>query len=269
MDWSPGLRFAAGYRFPHQSWELSLSWTSYFNHSKASASIPSFSNNTLIATWFPSGFFAAEYMALHASADWNLNYNTLDLILARAAFATKNIAITPLLAFRGAFIHQHYTISYSEGNFLNEVGTPIPDVKMSLTNNFDGWGLKGGVNTQWFLTRSWSLYAGGGASFLYGRFHIKEQAKMQSATYGNFITAHDSYFQNVFEIDARIGTKWEMFFQDGKRHIAFSVGYEMMSWLEQNQLFNYYFVDRAPGAGQPSQGDLGIQGINISAHFDY
>ena len=90
-------------------------------------------------TWFPAGFFAAEYIALDAFADWKLNFNTLDLILARGAFATRTVAITPFIAFRGAFIHQRFTTSYSQGGFFNESGAEITSVKMAMQNDFDGW----------------------------------------------------------------------------------------------------------------------------------
>lgn len=269
LEWAPGLRLSTGYRFPQLLWELSLSWTYYHNHSKSSTSIPSFDTNSLIATWFPAGFYAAEYMALDASADWTLDFNTLDLILARSTFSTKKIVLTPYLAFRGSFIHQRFATSYSQGEFINEVGTNIESVKMTMRNSFDGWGLRPGFNTSWFLTKNWSLYANGAVSLLFGRFSTNEHAKMTSDSNRNFITSHDSFFQNAFEIDMGLGTRWEMFFEDGKRRFAFSAGYETMSWFEQNQLFNYYFIDRAPGEGQPSQGDLGIQGINLSAYFDF
>ena len=102
-------------------------------------------------------------------------------------------------------------------------------------------GLTPGVNTQWFFTKNWSLYCNGALSLLFGRFHTKEHAQLTSETNRDFIVAHDSFFRNVFAIDLKLGTKWETFFGKKKWHLAFSIGYEIMSWFEQNQLFNYFF----------------------------
>ena len=265
--WDPGFRLAAGYRFSDTSWELSALWTFYQNHSKGTTSIPSLSNSTLIATWFPSAFFSNEYLALNASAHWTLNFKTVDLCLGRTAFSTRTIAIEPFLAFRGAFIHQRFNTAYTNGGFFNVLGTNPTAVTMKTKNDFDGWGIRPGVNSTWYVAKNISFYANGALSLLFGRYTINQRGSTASSPFQSLMTVHDSYYQNAFEIDCGAGLKWEKF--ANCYHIAFSVGYEMMSWFDQNQLFNYFFLDRLPGAGQPAQGDLGIQGLNGSVHFDF
>lgn len=265
-SWGPGFRLSTGYRFPKQAWELSLDWTYQHCHAESSTSIQALTAETLIATWFPAAFNAGGFFALHAHANWVLVFNTLDLCLARSSFATKSVEIDPFIAFTGAFIHQSFTTSYEQGRFLNQTVLDAEDVTFSMHNNFDGWGLKPGLRSSWFLTKRWSLYANGAFSFLFGRFATKQHATMPDRS---LIDAHDQFFQNAFAIELTAGTKWGMFFDKQKKYLRFSLGYEMMSWFNQNQLFNYFFVDQAPGAGQPSQGDLGLQGINLSVEIDY
>lgn len=270
FSWDPGFRLAGGYRFPTRSWETSLVWTYYQNHSHSSTSVDSFSN-TLMATWFPAGFRTAAFIALDASINWRLHFNTLDLCLARSAFATKTLAIDPFMALTGAFIHQWVKTTYSSGSFLDQTGggAGLENVSMTMHNNFDGWGLKPGLKTSWHLSRDWSLYANGAASLLFGRFSTKQKGTLSGITERELLNAHDSFYQNTFAIELAAGLKWTRFFDNQTKRVLCSVGYEMMSWFDQNQLFNYFFIDQAPGAGQPSQGDLGLQGINISMQVDF
>ena len=271
FSWNPGFRLLAGYRFEAQSWEASLIWTYYQSHSQSSASISSLATDTLIATWFPAGFRMAAFVAEDASLSWTLHFNTLDLCLARSSFATSRVSIDPYMAFTGAFIHQQVKSSYNNGSFLNQTGggAGAENVSMSMQNNFDGWGLKPGVRTNWFLNKQWSLYANGAASLLCGRFATEQKGVMSGAADLELLDAEDSFFQNAYAMELAVGAKWAMFFNSQKRRLSVSVGYEMMSWFDQNQLFNYFFIDQAPGAGQPSQGDLGLQGINASMQVDF
>jgi len=266
--WDPGFRLAAGYRFENRGWDLALLWTYCHNRSTGAASIPNLGGRTLIATWFPAGFLGAEYMALNASVKWTLNLNVFDLGLSRATFATEDLVISPSLSLRGVFLHQHFVTLYSQGRFFNQVGTNIPAVGTSAKCAFDGLGIRPGINLMWFFTGTLSLYADGAVSLLYGRFKTSQKAHMARGGPKTFLDTRDRFFQNAFEIDCGAGVRWDRFFK-GRRHVSLSLGYEMMSWFDQNQLVNYSFADQVPGAGQPAQGDLGIQGVNGSIRFDF
>lgn len=266
-DWAPGIRLGVGYHLPIDHWDLTLNWTGFRNHCTGHASVSSISNNSLIALWMPMGYIAGSYNALHAQAKWRLNYNTLDLSVGRTSFAVKSLVVNPVLGVRAAWIHQHFRADYSNGTFINSTGA-VPSVRFAGSNQFNGWGIRPGLETSWHMTKDWSLYANSFISALFGVYTLKEDAYMTSATHGNLLNDYDRYFQNAFAFDMALGVKWEMFCGN-KRHVLVSIGYEISSWFSQNQMTDFIYIDEGPGFGPYLNGDLGLQGIDISARFDF
>ncbi len=267
-DWSPGVRLSLGRHLPIDNWDLTVNWTHYKNHCTGNAGINTTIRQSLLALWMPQGFIAGAYNALHARAKWRLNFNTIDLNLGRTSFAVKSLCVNPVLGLRGAFVHQHFQADYTEGLFIFE-SAQASSVRFVGNNQFNGWGIRPGLETSWHLTKEWSLYANSFISALYGVFSLKENAQLTNNNLANLLNEHDRYYKNAFAIDLALGVKWEVFFTSCKRHLLISAGYEMANWFSQNQLVNFVYVDQAPAFGPYVSGDLGLQGIDISARFDF
>ncbi len=268
FEWSPGLRLGVGYHSPMDHWDLFLSWTHLKNESTGSVSVPNLTSNSNFGIWMPFGFLAGTYNARDASAKWKFNYNTIDLDLARASFAVKSIVFEPFLGMRGAFIHQSLHAKYQNGAF-HDGTSAVPNVSFTGKNLFNGWGIHPGLKTSWHFLRDWSLYANTSASFLYGRFMIQEIAQTTSAPVRDLFSERDRYFNNALGFELGVGLKWEMFLCPDRWHLQFSAGYEMIQWFDQNQLVNFFYIDNAQGMGPYVNGDLGIQGVNVSGRFDF
>ena len=133
-DWAPGFRLALGHHLPLDHWDLELTWTYFKNNCSGDVS----GDTSNIAIWAPMGYLAGSFNAHSASANWRLNYNTLDLTLGRTSFATKSLVVNPFIGFRGAFIHQHFTAFYQNAAFTNG-SLPHTNVSSAASNDFNGW----------------------------------------------------------------------------------------------------------------------------------
>lgn len=268
-DWAPGFRLALGHHFfGMDHWDLELTWTYFKNHCTDDIN----DVTSIIGLWAPMGYLAGSFNAKQASADWRLNFNTLDLTLGRTSFAVKSIVINPFIGFRGAFVHQHFKAEYNNANFTN--GTlPGSGVKFIGSNNFNGWGLRPGLETSWMINKTWSVYANTSVSALFGHFGIKENAYLTSSPFERLLNESDSYYRNAFAYDIALGLQWEKFFCPNrvskKGHLVISAGYEMASWFAQNQMVNLVYIDQGPGFGPYLSGDLGLQGVDVSVRYDF
>ncbi len=291
FEWKPGVRVALGYVFPeHDRWDLFLTWN--YLHSKAhgsSKSDPTFNTGMLRPVWLP---FLLGSLADKASADWTLNFNTLDLSLGRNFFLGKWMTIHPFGGLRAAWIDQDYRVKYHAAYQYSTSGTITTltrNTGVKASNDFSSIGLRAGVDLDWLFARNWSLFSSASASLLYGKFNIEE--KFNGALlldlgggpelFSEIISLNDRIHRIRPNLEGSMGLKWATFFNRDKFRVALSAAYNFIYWFNQNQLINEIVTinDSAiNGAStqtetvvspQNKAGDLTMQGLNVELRFDF
>ncbi|MGE3533612.1 MAG: Lpg1974 family pore-forming outer membrane protein [Parachlamydiales bacterium] len=285
FEWDPGVRLSLGYLFNHDDHiSVSLSWTHIRNLAHGNSKAKGIESqtgpvDTIISPWV-NLLFELRAGASKAHAHWHVNYNTLDLHLARSFFLSKRVAIDPFFGFRGAWINQEYRVKYDSVFLLGE-GQPLfsRDVKFKAENEFAGFGLRGGTEMLLQLTHHWHLFSQLSANIVYGQFKVRmKNLNDQGLGEGdtppmplNFF-ASESFWRVRLNFEEAIGLGWETFYQKDKYHFSFRAAYELSQWINQNQLFyTDYFRGQDTISSTPirSQGDLSFQGIKVGMNLDF
>jgi hypothetical protein len=285
FDWDPGFRVGIGYLFKHfDYWAVNLDWTHIHNHAHGKSSAQGIESqvgdiNTIISPWV-NLLFELRVGASKAHAHWNLGYDTLDLVTGRSFGLSNRIALNPYFGFRAGLIDQRYRAKYESVFILAESAPPFKrEVVFKGKNVFAGFGLRGGGELLWSLSRHWHLFSQLSGNILYGKFtvHMKNLHD-QGLGEGDVppmpldFFAKEHFWRVRLNFEEAIGLGWERFFRRDRYHLSIRVAYEMSQWLNQNELFyTFYFRGQDTISSVPirSQGDLSFHGVQAGVRFDF
>src|SRR3972149_2401573 len=268
FEWEPGFRLGMGYPFNYDGWDTYLNWTHIHPEASSHASNPDVNLNSLSPIWLPSSLYSANN-AEHASAHWDMGYDTLDLELGRNYFASKALSYRPFVGIRGAWLLQDYSNKVRGGNFLEE-----PSTAFHAHNDYRGWGLRAGFKMLYHFCKSWALYGDISGSLLWGDFHVnsKWHGNNPSTDVVETLFREKEGFHRVrTNVEVGLGLMWETFFHKDKMHVAFTAGYELTQWFMQNKLRQFigWGGTISDSFNVPQSGDLGLQGLTVSGRLDF
>ncbi len=283
FNWHAGARVGFGYRFNHDHWVLSTLWTHFNTETTSHANA---GGNTLFVTrMHPGGRdhttvrgeIQQGRTADHAKAKWNLQYNIIDLELARPAKVAKFIMLKPLFGIRGARITQDFDVRY-KNVFQHDVfenatlvtTAIIPKEKVDLDNDFWGVGPRIGIDSQWMFNKRWSIYANASGSLLWSFFDIDFKEKRHNADGSNvtIVDMEDKYHDVMTNLEFAVGLKWESGLYHDRYHLSFALGWEQLLWFSLNQLDK--FTDPInDGLIFKEHGNLNLSGVTFTARFDF
>lgn len=285
FDWDPGFRLGFGYLFNHfDSWSLNLNWTHIRNHAHATASAKGIESqigkvDTIISPWV-NLLFELRAGASKASAHWHVDYNTLDLDFGRSVLLSKRFILNPYFGLRGAWIDQDYKAIYKSTFILAEGSPPFSrNVDFKAKNDFSAFGLRGGTELVWLLSKNWHIFSQVAGHILYGKFKV-EMKNLHDQGLGegetppkplNF-TASEHFWRVRLSFEESIGLGWETFFRNQRYRLCLRAAYELSQWLNQNELFySLYFrgADTISSVPVRSQGNLSFHGIRAGVQFDF
>lgn len=267
FEWGWGFRTGIGYNLPYDGWDLYLNWTRF--HNTSSSQIDRAARGTLEPLWLPAAYTLSNNVyASSAKARWRLHYDTLDLELGRSYFISHALAMRPFIGLRGAFIHQSVRYQYTPQNFafFNPFTT-------KGKNNYNALGLRAGVGLSWFMSSQWSFFGNGSITVAQGEFDVelKMSAKRENLARdaGELLREKNSYHRVKTNFEAAVGLKWETYLYSNRYHLAVALAYEVVQWINQNQLREAFFPQNFLGTFVPHHGDLGLHGATLAARFDF
>lgn len=244
-----GFKAGVGFSFGHDKWDsyINYTWLRTQDNHKSVDPVSGAPLTNLIPV-------AAEHQYSHlsyASARWNLHFNVIDASLGRNFYISKFLSLRPFFGAKGTWQSQSLHVKYDF--------TTQPDINSKNKNDFWGIGLMMGVNTAWHFGGTWSLYADGALSTLWGAFYVKRSDKNPSTGVVYYDAAERTHsIKPVVELGA--GLRKEMWIYHDRFHISWQAGWEQQVWFSQNQ-FDFYTSQR--------QGDLNIQGFSTRLRFDF
>jgi len=289
FDWNFGFKLGLAYISPCDGWDIGAVGTRY--HGRASSHVESEleENNVLLTLWSDFGYFAqgAPLFATDIQTHWKLDLSLVDIELGREFWTSKYLSLRPFVGLRLARIDQKYEIQHkggafeggafglNDGEFNNEV---------TLDNDFNGIGLRSGLELNWHLGCGWSIYSDLAGSIVYGRFSVDHDEVNREAIAPFEITkileTKNHFRASRAMLDLNLGLQWSSLICDCKYGLTARLGWEHHLFFHQNQMWRVNRV--GPGSGsnespnnlgenvfQQCRGTLSTQGWTLTFKFDF
>ncbi len=262
-DWNfrPGFKIGFGILQDHDGWDVYANYT-WFRGRSTKKTVTSDSPATerispVGGVTAAGGLSSIEKM----SANWDLDFNTVDLELGRNFFISKYLKLRPHFGLKGSWIDQDYTVD-TTGSF---------DTMSSLgqsKNEIDTWGIgiRAGLDTAWHMTRCFSFLGDIAVSALWERFEVNGKASNAPSIVGantpiTLLNVENNFFTVKPVVELLIGFRWETWFCCDSYHFSLDAGWEIQWWSDQNQFFLSDLEART--------GDLFTHGLTLRFRFDF
>ena len=270
-NYSWAFRFGVGYNLPHDGWDLQANWTFFNNEVKEHASA-SRAGGLYPTTVNPNSGFQdpqARAYADKANAKWDVELNIIDLELGREFFTSKFLTLRPHMGFRYVRLDQKFETTFENGN-SGWIGNSYK-YSTNDTNNFWGFGLRGGLDSQWGLGGGFSIFGNFALSLLHGHFHVHQDAYRRTLANATKTKVND--FNNRQRVgravtDLALGIRWDHMFEGDRFHLGIQLGWEHHMFWGQNQMYRMNNTSQ-PALHSVGNNELTTQGWTFAARFDF
>jgi hypothetical protein len=273
FSWAPGLKLNFDVGFTN-TWDLDVRWTTYY--SKSSNSLHATTNSTTGSGIFPIFYLPTAYATTptlfgKAHGIWQVHLNTGDIELGIAPRITPRLNLRFHGGLKYTSIFQHFSATYSNG--LTEASiTPLTS-RGAASLQYKGGGPRIGLQSDWKLSRGWSILANCAGTISLGQFQYNrddsDAAVNGGTSYLQTATFHESVyvFRPIFEI--LMGFNWAMTY--GKRDqnsFNLDLAYEVQYYFSQNMISQLAAQQMAFDAFQ-SRADLHFHGVTLNFRFGF
>ncbi|NJK52954.1 MAG: hypothetical protein HC936_09200 [Leptolyngbyaceae cyanobacterium SU_3_3] len=252
-DRSTALRIGLGYRPQNTAWEIGATHTFFDTDGAASATRPA--NGFLFSTRsHPLQNDSAET----ADAKAKFNYNVTDAELAYNFKVGRGLGVRLFSGLRFSDIRQSTAVTYNGRDYTNG--------RIDVSNDFNGFGPRLGVEARVLMGSGFSLFTRGSAALLFGQ---QTSSFRETDRNGADVIADlgSDRQQTVPVVDLAIGLDWVAPLSNAAK-LNLSVGYEYQQWF--NVLDNIRFVDAAsPGVFSQSQSNLSLHGFFVKTGLQF
>jgi hypothetical protein len=252
-EWRNGFRVGAGFNFPKSGFDLVALWTHFTSHASSSAHA-----TNLLPVWaHPDN--ALMRTATFAKGSWSLNLNTVDLECSHSSWFGGCFSLRPFFGGRWLKIEQALHTRYDYAT------TPVVVGRLRSTSDFDGGGLRAGVDLRYSFGAGFSLSSLLSASLLYGEasthFCLKEDATQIGKS-------HSSSLEGLSALQLNLVLGWDTHFWRDRCHIALFAGWEQNAFFGANRM-SHYLGNLGQGNYFQEKGNLTLQGLIAGGRFDF
>jgi len=265
-DWDIGARVNLGFYLNHDAWNFDIAWT-YFHYTEDTSSVAKGSSRMLPLWLVPQAFPAAGAGILgerEASAQWKMHYNTLDISLGKPHHVSRYVIFNPHFGLRAAWVDQCYLARYG-GSFSNADGVTQLGSEMSAKNDFWGFGLRAGVQTEWLLGSGWTIFGNAAGSLLYSKFDIDQSVPQGFLGYN----VDNDFKQNIANVELLLGIGWGTLFCKQQYRVSLRAAYEFHQWWNINHMRRFYSSTNWSANETVARGDLTLNGLSFRVMFDF
>ncbi|MCB1110556.1 MAG: hypothetical protein KDK64_06200 [Chlamydiia bacterium] len=279
-SWDPGSRIGLGLVMDHDGWDVYSDWTYFYNSETASRSVPPFSNpnfafggnnqtpgvKALRSPWFltPNGDFFN-----HIQSKWAVLFNQIDLELGRNYLISKYLSLRPYAGVRGYWTRMHFSVKGSRP-FLGDTS----ELRSSSRYRQKNWGVGflAGLDTNWFFTVQWSLFADASAALTYGKWWVKrassERERDTTGVIRNLrVNTRDINYGIQPFVDLVAGLRWQNAYTNFR--LLFDAGWEFHYLVDINQMFRGTGETIANSDLLSTNGNLTLSGIRIRGRVEF
>jgi len=283
FKWEPAFRLALGMYLPHDTWDISVTYTRFeekSNHrtTKNLNDPLTLSGPGIIPVWVHPAAYANQLNDVRffsAKAKWKLNYNVIDLELGKDFCASHILSLKPYIGIQNAIIHQNLFVVYRDANIININGDTFSPLSTSanLKNFSYGIGPLFGMKSHWHMGCSFSLFTNLSLALLHTCFDLQRVENSLSTEIIDGRLRNDRaelkecFYSYKPHALLSAGIKWDKCFGCNKR-FEISASYEGNYWWKQNQMIR--FVDATITAKTRNTiGDLYLQGLSLNFRLDF
>ena len=287
FDWDWGFKVGIGYNIPFDGWDMFFQWTRFYTNNGAhgvsaeanNIIFPTFVNAELPTTFGQNQPGPIQSGFLSASSYWNMKLNLIDAELGREFIVKKWLTLRPFAGLRNAWIRQHFRVNYHNGNiFSGRLSGPFTGqtISVQMKNNFWGFGLRSGINTQWGFGEGFSAFGDLAAAILLGNFRISQlETNPTNSSLGTRLNLSEEFVAARTIIDMSLGIRYSCLVAEDRYSLQLQLGWEQHLFFNQNQLMKFpttsgfSFGRNYSGLSIIDHGDLDTHGITFTARFDF
>lgn len=281
--WRPGIKVDLGFLFDYDGWDARALWTIYrgeFTHVKkhSNAEITPVDNGIVPFYFYQyfNGKISPPQRFQHATGDWDMHFNSIDVEMGRNFFIRKKLSLRLLCGVKCAWINHVYNVELKDGNHVTSSnGDDITFIKSNhhFKNNSVGAGPRMGFESKLFIKWGFKFLANSSVSALYTNFDVSRDQDdqiydhlVQSERFVKNITK-ESFSLIKPNIQLLLGIEWGTCFCKGSS-FAISLAYEMQYFFGQNQI-RRFMDDQNIAEAYSNKGDLQMQGLTASLKFEF
>jgi hypothetical protein len=246
FDFEPGFKLGFGLKFRHDGWDLYANWTwlnQYEGNSHTSAGTNSGAHSMYHSVLSTSDGVLPDATFSRAHANWNMQFNALDIELGRNFYISRYLTLRPHFGMKFGWIDQDYHIKQHNvaalSGFADAITAPS-EVSTKMDQDFFGVGIRTGLDAVWYFTKHWGIYGDFAISAMWSDFHSKRQDHLATNTVAKVETLHVhrtlTTLTEVLELG--LGLRYDTTFFVGDYEFYLQAGWEEQIWFDQNQFLD-------------------------------
>lgn len=234
FQWEPGFRIGTGYGKACSNLDVEAYWTHFHSNSHGSKN--------------------------GNRRRWRLNFDVVDVVVGYQTDLNSCFVLKPFAGLRGAKIDQKLHINESPLHEPSSSSSSSTLLDVLITSNrrnkeeFTGVGPLLGVEGDFKIGCSLSLYATGAVSWMYGHFDVRLIENDETEDTQSFCKVTKHLEACVTAADIAFGVRWHKCFCNNMR-LVLQLGLEHHRYFDFNRIGAY--------------GDLSFDGVSLSAGVDF
>ncbi|MEI6242619.1 MAG: Lpg1974 family pore-forming outer membrane protein, partial [Chlamydiota bacterium] len=248
--YKPGFKLGLGFSPTYDHWKIDLGYVRFHTHQHHSSS-----TSNLYGNWLETPFASTKQKGF-----WHLDMDLINIALGRPFYVGKALIFLPTFGFIGGWIDQNYRVEYSDEENNNDWVTSH--------NHSDSWllGPAFGLETRWLLGYGFRIFGNGNFSLFFQHFKTRIEQEDRNIGGNIAVNQHDERSSLIPNLNLALGFGWGTYI--GKwTHFDLQLGYEFLLYWKQNMI--RYLNDAQKTQTDPKAGELYIQGLTLTATFDF
>jgi hypothetical protein len=248
--------------FDHDNWDGSLNYT-WLHSSVATSAVEPTTADPALFSLHESPDIVGDDEFDTASQNWRYKFDFLDGELARSYYVGKRLSFRPFFGARAAWIRQRYSQS-----LLLASGAGATSSQRSTS-----WALgpRFGMNANWMFGYGIRAIANTSADLLFTRYNLRGNQESFLAD-RTIVSSADTSQSKVNTIRPHaaidLGFGWGTYFDNNNWHFDLAATYGFQAFWDQN-MFRQFTDDVADATSFDPNGNLYVQGLNVSIRFDF
>lgn len=237
LSWHLGLKAGLGYKTPHDKWDVYARYT-WFN-SGDSSNVHKEDPSLIISLKSLSALIAS-----HAKSRVDIDYNNIDLELARSFFTSGRFSIRPHFDVKSTWLDLSQDVTYTYSNLRD---TPLNGHDFKVRHDCKLWGIgpRAGLDGKLFIGHGFSLNGEVAGSILYSHFKTRHkenwpllQLSETRTVGGNQYSIKDNFHQFIPYVQMLMSLGWDTYLNKDRQHLSLKAGYEVQYYWRANQMSN-------------------------------
>ncbi len=271
-DYAPGFKIGLGVDLPCICWDTNIEWT-HFDTKNSDKHEFDYKGGTTVSIGIP--FFKDSETDLGTNqrciskGKINFDYDVIDLEFGKWLCCNNCLLFRPHIGLRAVDISEKF---HSELDlFSTNSSVATPDYAAHVHNEFKGLGVRAGLDTDLVINDCWSITGRAAASIVWGntkiRNHFARYTSIDSEDVDQISYEKESYHHSRAFTDLSLGIRY--------RNCICQCPFSLEAAWEHHYLFNQHrffasdFLDSEEGYNFKKNGDISLQGLTVTASFEF